>query len=45
MRTKVGLGKERLVKIRGNMVEKGFIAPISPSKLIMRESDTLFVLH
>ena len=40
MRTKVELGRERLVKIRGNMVEKGFIAPISTSKLIVGMSDT-----
>ena len=40
MRTKVGLGKERLVKIRGNMVEKGFIVPTSFGKLIAVNSDT-----
>ena len=40
MRTKLGLGKERLVKIRGNMVEKGFFALISSSKLIVGKSDT-----
>ena len=45
MRTKVELEKERLVKIRGNMVEKGFIAPIYIGKLISGMSDTLFVLH
>lgn len=40
MRTNVGLEKERLVKIRGNMVEKGFNVPIYNGKLIMDESDT-----
>ncbi|GIR49902.1 MAG: hypothetical protein CM15mP58_19990 [Burkholderiaceae bacterium] len=40
MKTKVGLGKERRVKIRGNMVEKGFIAPIYKGKLIVLKSDT-----
>ena len=40
MKTKVGLGKERLVKIRGNMVEKGFIAPTYNSKLLVIKSDT-----
>ena len=40
MRTNVGLEKERLVKIRGNMVEKGFNAPIYIGKLIMGKSDT-----
>ena len=40
MRTKEGLGKEKLVKIRGNMVEKGFIAPICIGKFIIGMSDT-----
>ena len=40
MKTKVGLEKERRVKIRGKMVEKGFIVPIYNSKLIVLKSDT-----
>ena len=40
MKTKVGLGKERPVKIRDNMVEIGFIAPIYTSKFIVLKSDT-----
>ena len=40
MRTKEGLGKERLVKIRGNMVEKGFIAPTYIGKFMVGKSDT-----
>ncbi len=40
MKTKVGLEKERLVKVRGTMVEKGFIAPISINKITARKSDT-----
>ena len=40
MKTNGGLGKERLVKIRGSMVEKGVIAPISISKIIVEDSDT-----
>ena len=32
--------KEKLVKIRGNMVEKGFIAPICIGKFIIGMSDT-----
>ena len=40
MRTKVELEKERSVKVRGSMVEKGFIAPISIDKIIAGKSDT-----
>jgi len=34
------LEKERRVKIRGKMVEKGFIVPIYKSKFMGLESDT-----
>ena len=40
MRTKEGLGRERLAKIRGNMVEKGFIGPTYIGKFIVGMSDT-----
>ncbi len=40
MKTKVELGRERLVRVRGNMVEKGIIAPISVNKIISAKSDT-----
>ena len=39
MRTKVGLGKERLIKIRGNRVEKGFFAPNYVCKFVEGNSD------
>ena len=40
MKTKVGLEKEKPVKIRGNMVEKGAIGPMYTCKLIEFKSDT-----
>ena len=40
MKTKVGWEKERLVKIKGNIVEMGFIAPTYKSKLLVLKADT-----
>ena len=40
MKTKVEWVNERLVKIKGNMVEMGFIAPIYKSKLLVLKADT-----
>ena len=40
MKTKVEWERERLVKIKGNIVEKGFIAPIYISKLLLFKADT-----
>ena len=40
MKTKLGLEKEKRVKIRGKKVEKGWIVPICEGKLMVLESDT-----
>ena len=45
MKTKAGLEKEKRVKIRGKMVEKGCIVPTYKGKLMVLESDTYFVFH
>ena len=40
MKTKLGLEKEKQVKIRAKMVEKGYIVPSYRGKLMVLESDT-----
>ena len=40
MKTKVEWEKERLVKIKDNIVEMGFIAPTYNSKLLLLKADT-----
>ena len=40
MKTNEEWVKEKRIKIRGNIVEKGFIAPMYISKLIELQADT-----